>query len=222
MSSRDRERKAKKYRNIQTQSKQERYTSSPEDEGYQHMPFLYNSAGKKTRRRSGAYPARQHPRACTLDWATALELLSRPQPPDESPPCSTDAMGWRSQKPPTHGHKYTRDIGDMLQSPTAKRAPAHPEQEESSTRSPSPAVAGTEPATHMVPPATAPEGDTRNLATRDDIRNIMLEMKQMYTAEVNLLHTEMQAVTARVQASEEDINDTRLEVQGIRDTMLQL
>ncbi|CAH2220159.1 Hypothetical predicted protein [Pelobates cultripes] len=69
------------------------------------------------------------------------------------------------------------------------------------------------------PSSPQAEGDDSAPAPKKDIRHLLQETKQMFDADINLVRTEMQAVTARVQASEEDILYLRQEVKSMGDTL---
>ncbi|CAH2295292.1 Hypothetical predicted protein, partial [Pelobates cultripes] len=66
------------------------------------------------------------------------------------------------------------------------------------------------------------EGDDSAPATKRDIRLLLQEMKGLFDTDINLIRTETQAVTARVQASEEDILDLRQEVKSMGDALKHL
>ncbi|CAH2219432.1 Hypothetical predicted protein, partial [Pelobates cultripes] len=51
------------------------------------------------------------------------------------------------------------------------------------------------------------KGDDLAPATKHDIRQLLLEIKQMFDSDINLARTEIQAGTTRVQATEDDIMD---------------
>ncbi|CAH2306912.1 Hypothetical predicted protein [Pelobates cultripes] len=69
-------------------------------------------------------------------------------------------------------------------------------------------------------PTWEPQPNRNNLtpATKQDIADLLKEMRQMHAADMDLLRTEMQAVTARTQATEEDILDLKQEVNGAKRT----
>ncbi|CAH2312841.1 Hypothetical predicted protein [Pelobates cultripes] len=72
-------------------------------------------------------------------------------------------------------------------------------------------------------PSSPPtERDDSAPATKKDIGLLLQEIKQMFDVDLNLMHTETQAVTAQVQASEEDILDLRQEVKSMGDTLKHL
>ncbi|CAH2296926.1 Hypothetical predicted protein [Pelobates cultripes] len=66
------------------------------------------------------------------------------------------------------------------------------------------------------------DGEDLAPAQKWDIKQLIREMKQMFDADMNLARTEIQAVSQRVQASEEDIIDIRQELKTVGDTIRQL
>ncbi|CAH2322158.1 Hypothetical predicted protein [Pelobates cultripes] len=127
-------------------------------------------------------------------------------------------MGRRSQKPPSTAGRGTQDIGDMLQRPMApkmatpaERTPASPDEGEQHG-------AGLEISTAPQATESLAGQDTQTLATKQDIADLLMEMRRMHAADINLIKTEMQAMTARTRATEEDILDLQREVREIKDT----
>ncbi|CAH2292822.1 Hypothetical predicted protein [Pelobates cultripes] len=64
---------------------------------------------------------------------------------------------------------------------------------------------------------TSASRDKHTPATKQDITDLLQEMRQMHAADLDLLKTEIQAVTARTQASEKDILDLQQKVQGLQE-----
>ncbi|CAH2315712.1 Hypothetical predicted protein [Pelobates cultripes] len=120
-------------------------------------------------------------------------------------------MGRRSQKPPPTAGRGTQDIGDMLQRPMApkmatpaERTPASPDEEEQHG-------AGLEISTAPQATESLAGQDTQTPATKQDIADLLMEMRRMHAADINLIKTEMQAMTARTRATEENILDLQRE-----------
>ncbi|CAH2306151.1 Hypothetical predicted protein [Pelobates cultripes] len=173
------------------------------------MPFQFPQTGKKTRRKSGAYltlqTARYATEAAAIDARHGTYLLKDLAEPDGY------TMGRRSQKPPLTAGRGTQDIGDMLQRPMAPKmatpaehTPASPDEGEQH---------GTGLEISTAPQATESLAgqDTQTPATKQDIADLLMEMRRMHAADINLIKTEMQAMTARTQATEEDILDLQRE-----------
>ncbi|CAH2249643.1 Hypothetical predicted protein [Pelobates cultripes] len=66
------------------------------------------------------------------------------------------------------------------------------------------------------------EGDDLASATKCNIRQLLHEMKQMFDSDIDLAQTEIQAVTTRVQAMEEDIMGLCQEENSMGHTLCQL
>ncbi|CAH2313254.1 Hypothetical predicted protein [Pelobates cultripes] len=180
------------------------------------MPFQFPQMGKKTRRKSGAYltlqTARYATEAAAIDARHGTYLLKDPAEPDGY------TMGRRSQKPPPTAGRGTHDIGDMLQRPMApkmatpaERTPASPDEGEQHG-------AGLEISTAPQATESLAGQDTQTPATKQDIAILLMEMRRMHAADINLIKTEMQAMTARTRATEKDILDLQREVREIKDT----
>ncbi|CAH2223859.1 Hypothetical predicted protein [Pelobates cultripes] len=97
-----------------------------------------------------------------------------------------------------------------------------PEQDEGSGGHEGPTERPTE-SSHIRPHQADPvQGPNLTPATKQDISDLLHKMRQLHAADLDLLKTEIMAVTARTQASEEDILDLRQEVQGLKETLHQL
>ncbi|CAH2277112.1 Hypothetical predicted protein [Pelobates cultripes] len=57
-------------------------------------------------------------------------------------------------------------------------------------------------------------------ATKLNIKNLLLELKQMSVADMDLMKTEVQVVTAHVLASEEDIREVQQDVKALKEDFL--
>ncbi|CAH2301614.1 Hypothetical predicted protein [Pelobates cultripes] len=64
--------------------------------------------------------------------------------------------------------------------------------------------------------------DAQAPATKQDIQKLLLNMRQMFTADLDLIKVEVQGVTARIQSSEEDNLDTRHEMSNMHETLHQV
>ncbi|CAH2322479.1 Hypothetical predicted protein [Pelobates cultripes] len=130
---------------------------------------------------------------------------------------------WRkSPKQAAGAPKDTLDIETLLQCPMGHKSAAEPDLEtgfNSSAQSPQDQGEHQRPQLSHLPQV---EGEDLALATKCDITQLMQEIKQMYDTNLNLARLEMQAVTTRVQATEEDIMDLRQEVHSMGDALRNL
>ncbi|CAH2318672.1 Hypothetical predicted protein, partial [Pelobates cultripes] len=116
-------------------------------------------------------------------------------------------MGRKSQRPTQNTSRNTQDIGDLLQRPMAAspdRTTASQDEGEQS---------GAEQEQSTAHPIRDPQTNRTNItpATKQDIADLLKEMRQMHAADMDLLRTEMQAVITRTQATEEDTLDLKQE-----------
>ncbi|CAH2246063.1 Hypothetical predicted protein [Pelobates cultripes] len=184
------------------------------------MPFIFPQTGRKTQRKSGAYHELRGIR-------TMLQIPEPTETPTYSPwfqytqpQQNPDTMGRRSQKP--GACKDTQDISAMLQRPAAAKLAAEPECTDGSDCSEGPPGEQLEPSCTQALQTEPARGKDLTPATRQDIAELLLEMRQLHAADLELLKTDLTAVTARTQASEEAILDLRQEAQGFKESIIQL
>ncbi|CAH2274506.1 Hypothetical predicted protein [Pelobates cultripes] len=160
---------------------------------------------RKARRRTGAFSAHA---ACwtILPAPVLLTALINPSPTASGRPVPPAEMGLKSQRVLAGACTDTRDIGAMLQRQSSHKMAAVPDQDTNSTCSEKVPEESTDP-------------DALTPATKLDRSKLLLELKQMLAADMDLVRTELQAV---VQASEEEILDVRQEVKGLKEMVLQL
>ncbi|CAH2306047.1 Hypothetical predicted protein, partial [Pelobates cultripes] len=140
-------------------------------------------------------------------------------PPMESGTTDPANMGRRSQRAATGGGTNAKDISSMPQRPAEPKMAAISEQDTSSAGLEQPSGVLTDPQSHM---DVQPDPDALIPATKLDIRNLLAELKQMSAVDMALLRTEVQAVTDRVQTTEEAILDVQHEMRGLKETVMQL
>ncbi|CAH2324242.1 Hypothetical predicted protein, partial [Pelobates cultripes] len=75
---------------------------------------------------------------------------------------------------------------------------------------------------HQSQHAQQVESDDLALATKRNIRQLLTEMKLMFDSDINLVRTEIQAMTMRVQATDDDLMDIRQELNSMGNTLCQL
>ncbi|CAH2302732.1 Hypothetical predicted protein [Pelobates cultripes] len=129
-------------------------------------------------------------------------------------------MGRRSQKPPPGANRDSLDISTMLQRPTASKMAIAPDSDNYLEDPEETSENVKEPQQTHYP--TADRRENLNPATKQDIADSLQGMRQMHAADLDSIKTEIQAVTALTQASEEDIQDLRKEVQGLKETVQHL
>ncbi|CAH2328360.1 Hypothetical predicted protein [Pelobates cultripes] len=164
--------------------------------------------GRKTRQKTGAYTTYQATRLA--QGLTALRAQQDAYLQTGSAPPDDYSMSRKSQRPAQNTGRTTQDIGDLLQRPMAPkmaasdRTTAFQEEGEQS---------GAEQEQSVAHPTREPQPNRNNLtpAIKQDIADLLNKMRQMYAAEMDMLRTEMQAVTARTQATEEDVLDLKQE-----------
>ncbi|CAH2283077.1 Hypothetical predicted protein [Pelobates cultripes] len=66
------------------------------------------------------------------------------------------------------------------------------------------------------------ERDPLAPATRQDIPNLLRELRQMSAADVDIVRTEVQIVTVCTQATEVEVTDIKQEVQVLKEQMLNM
>ncbi|CAH2328580.1 Hypothetical predicted protein [Pelobates cultripes] len=172
------------------------------------MPFLSPQTGKKRVRKSRAYltlpPASQLPAGIPLSLEDWCGQRAGHYSPDND-------MGRRTQKPQQAAPRDSQDIGTLLQRTAGHKMAAEQEQEPSPTHSAQLSQGSSSDMRAEAPSNPQAERDDSAPATKRDIRLLLQEMKGLFDTDINLIRTETQAVTARVQASEEDILDLRQE-----------
>ncbi|CAH2224773.1 Hypothetical predicted protein [Pelobates cultripes] len=142
-----------------------------------------------------------------------MELTHEVQSTLERPPLTDHNMVRKSLKSQAGVLKETRYIGTLFQKPQSQKMVAGPDlissphssdltsEGQGSSHQPQPS------------PELRDEGEDLAPATKRDIRQLIREMKQMFDADMNL------ARVPRVQASEEDITDTRQALETMGDTL---
>ncbi|CAH2278324.1 Hypothetical predicted protein [Pelobates cultripes] len=166
--------------------------------------------GQKRVRKSRAYlalpPASQLPAGIPLSLEDWCGQRAGHHSPDND-------MGRRTQKPQQAAPRDSQDIGTLLQRTAGHKMAAEQDQETGPTHSVQLSQGSSTDMRAEAPSSPQAEGDDSAPATKRDIRLLLQEMKGLFDTDINLIHTETQAVTARVQASEEDILDLRQEAQ---------
>ncbi|CAH2283778.1 Hypothetical predicted protein [Pelobates cultripes] len=169
--------------------------------------------GKKNRRRTGAYiefqTTRLAPETAVQGTRYDTHLLTGTTEPDRH------NMGRQSQRPPQATSRDTQDIGEWLQKPMAPKMGASPDhtlvpQDEGEQP-------GDEQELSTAQPTKGILANRNKLtpATKQDIADLLMEMRHG-------MRTEIQAVNARTQASEEDILDLKQEVKGLKEHFLHI
>ncbi|CAH2318170.1 Hypothetical predicted protein [Pelobates cultripes] len=173
------------------------------------MPFLYPQTSRKTQRKTGAYTAYQASRFA--QELTALKVLQDPYLQTGTAAPNDYNMGRKSQRPTQNTSRTTQDIGDLLQRPTAPKMAASPDRTTASQDEGE--QSGAEQELLTAHPIRDPQTNRTNLtpATKQDIADLLKEMRQMHAADMDLLRTEMQAIITRTQATEEDTLDLKQE-----------
>ncbi|CAH2219531.1 Hypothetical predicted protein [Pelobates cultripes] len=165
--------------------------------------------GRKTHHRAGAYHTPSGPQAASYLSVLHLEEAGLyPYSASEQLHGSV-SMGRKSQKPHADASRYSQYKGVLLQRPAAYKMAALPEHDASSSSSESVFRDHVEPANGRQPPLSRLNPDLLTPATKLDIKNLLMELKQMSAADMNLIRKEVQSVTTGVQASEEDISDVQ-------------
>ncbi|CAH2246989.1 Hypothetical predicted protein [Pelobates cultripes] len=168
------------------------------------MPFLYLKSGGKTRRKSGAYPGYKTYQAAAQDLEDELlELYSSPWLPDR-PPQNTDIMGCRTQKPQAGPSKDSHNIGAMLQRPMTPKMAAQPDTGVHKAKPPA-ALNATGDANV---PTTFLEALTEQDPHAQDIANLLRELR-----------SDVKAMEARTQVTENTVTELQWEVREMRDQM---
>ncbi|CAH2245664.1 Hypothetical predicted protein [Pelobates cultripes] len=186
------------------------------------MPFLFAQKGRKTHGKSRAYLAPSPTEVSRLSWQLLQDLGYQTPPTNKQWLPLEEEMGYKTPKQPAGAPKDTRDIGTLLQRPTSHKMVAEPDMETGSNCS---AMSPEDQEEHQQSQSQHTpqgEGDDMAPATKRDIRQFLQEVKQMYEADLNKARTEIQAVTTRVQAMEDNIIDLRQEVNDMGHTLRQL
>ncbi|CAH2293657.1 Hypothetical predicted protein [Pelobates cultripes] len=173
------------------------------------MPFVAKTGQNRWQKKVAAFhlPARLEnllgriPHQRELYWGT--EKPSMAQQPTN--------MGRHSQKPTTGMQTKSQDIGALLQR-QAQPKMAAPENQE--LLADPQAQALNNPPAHTPPQAArAPITglpDLSALASKQDIKNYLTEFRQMLATDIAVIQADLQMVTDRVRASEEDIIEIRI------------
>ncbi|CAH2294329.1 Hypothetical predicted protein [Pelobates cultripes] len=162
------------------------------------MPFLYPQTGRKTRRISVTYleyrTARPAPDLLALTAALSSPFLIS----GETPHRELSNMGLSSQKPPPGANRDSLDISTMLQRPTPSKMAISPDSENYLEEPEETSEKVTEPQQTHYP--TAERRENLNPATKKYVADLLQEMRQMHSADLDLIKTEIQAVTTCTQA----------------------
>ncbi|CAH2301406.1 Hypothetical predicted protein [Pelobates cultripes] len=155
------------------------------------MPFVYHQKGRKARHTNKAY---------TDYKAFETALYSTALPPTENTTTDLANMGRKFQRIATGVCRHTQDVSAVLQHTAAPKMAATPYPDTSSTCS----EAAMEDNLHQQPSQdTQTDPDALTPATKLDIKNLLMELKQMSAADMALMKTEVQAVTDQVKTTED-------------------
>ncbi|CAH2219172.1 Hypothetical predicted protein [Pelobates cultripes] len=145
------------------------------------MPFTFQQTGRKVSHKAKAYPDYR-----ALEMALYSAALSITAQPAENKHTDPDTMGRKSQRTAAGACKYTHDISAMLQRPAGPKMAATPDPETNSTNSDH--AAGD--TLDLRPPHDIQaDPDALTPATKLDIKNLLLELKQMSAADMAIRKT---------------------------------
>ncbi|CAH2285781.1 Hypothetical predicted protein [Pelobates cultripes] len=128
-------------------------------------------------------------------------------------------MGCRSQKLQLGPSKESHDIGDMLQCHTASKMAA---RLENGANRPEPSAEPTTPGDTLTSTTlleAMADQDPLAPATKQDIANLLWEVRQMLVADLHVVRNEVQVVSARTQAKEAVVQELKQEMQEVKNQM---
>ncbi|CAH2277120.1 Hypothetical predicted protein [Pelobates cultripes] len=181
------------------------------------MSFLYPKTGKKARRTSGAYLGYTATRTAARGLEAELAVIYYSDwPPDHLPKPTTD-MGRKTQKSQPGPSKESHNIGEMLQRPNSKMATRPEAGEHRSDSQTGTTTPGDSPimSPAMTPLEAMADQDPQAPATKQDIANLLRELRHMTAANLDAVCTKVQAVSARTQTMETEVQDLKREVHNL-------